>query len=108
MILKTATTAAHLKIIKYYKDYIATRPSLIAFICDPRLKLAALGFLYSQDGGDRSQPYNRAKQHFLQVYSEYQKRASGLATWERARAANMREEGDDIDNDKEIAINEDA
>jgi hypothetical protein len=74
--------------IDYYKEAISSRHSFVAIICDPRYKLKALEFLFDASGGIESTGYKRAKIHFQYIYSQYQKRAIGLAKLERQRLEN--------------------
>jgi hypothetical protein len=60
----------------------------VAIICDPRYKLKALEYLFDASGGAESTGYKRAKGHFQHTYSQYQKRAVGLAELERQRLQN--------------------
>ena len=51
----------------------------------PHTHLKALEFLFDASGGIESTGYKRAKGHFQHTYSQYQKRAVGLAELERQR-----------------------
>jgi hypothetical protein len=87
-ILKLAAKAAYKVIEEYYKEAISSRYSFVAIICDPRYKLKALEFLFNASSGIESTSYKRAKIHFQHTFSQYQKRAIGLAELERQRLEN--------------------
>ena len=72
----------------YYEEAISSRHSFVVIICDPRYKLKALEFLFNALGGIKSTGYKRVKIYFQHTYSQYQKRAVGLAELERQRLEN--------------------
>jgi len=87
-ILQIVAKAAYTVIMEYYNMAIATRHSFVAILCDPRYKLAALEYLFDAQGGRNSPGYIKAKAHFQHTYSQYNKRAVGLAELERQRIEN--------------------
>jgi hypothetical protein len=87
--LQSAAIAAHEVIDHYLKKALNSRHSCVAMLCDPRYKLNILRYLYAAEGGERSSVYTRAKAHFQSVFSSYQRRAIGLAEWDRQQAENV-------------------
>lgn len=81
--LQSAAFATSKVITQYYNTAIKSRHSFVAIICDPRFKLASIAYLFKADGGSQSSVYNLAKAHFFTTYSQYQRRADGLALYER-------------------------
>jgi hypothetical protein len=86
--LKAAAEAAYKALSDYLNKAINTRHSCVALLCDPRYKLEILEFLYEAEGGENSPVYKKAKAHFQHVFSYYQRRAVGLAEWDRQQAEN--------------------
>jgi hypothetical protein len=87
--LKAAAKAAYKILSDYYKKALATRHSFVAIICDPRYKLSVLAFMFDAEGGVESLLYKKGKAHFEHVYSQYNRRAVGLAEHERVRLENL-------------------
>jgi hypothetical protein len=88
-LLKAAAKAAYKILSEYYKKALATRHSFVAIICDPRYKLSVLAFMFEAEGGAESVAYKKGKAHFEHVYSQYNRRAIGLAELERIRLENI-------------------
>jgi len=87
-VLQAAAKAAHSVIMEYYNKAIATRHSFVAILCDPRYKLSALKYLFDAQGEKDAPGYTKAKAHFQHTFSQYNKRAVGLAELERQRLEN--------------------
>jgi len=87
--LKAAAIAAYKILSDYYKKALTTRHSFVAIICDPRYKLSVLAFMFDAEGGVNSPLYKKGKAHFEHVYSQYNRRAVGLAELERVRLENL-------------------
>jgi hypothetical protein len=93
--LKAAAIAGHTVLTKYYKKALTTRHSFVAIICDPRYKLEVLSYLFEADGGVNAVQYKRGKAHFEHVYSDYKRRANGLADLERRRLEDAARDAQD-------------
>lgn len=81
--LCTLSTAAHAVLLKYYKKSMQTRHSFVATILDPRYKLEVFRYLYEAEGGEQSTAYKKAKAHFNNAFSQYQRREVKIAEYAR-------------------------
>ena len=88
-LLKAAAKAAYKILSEYYKKVLITRYSFVIIIYDPWYKLSVLVFIFNTKGGAESVAYKKGKAHFEHVYSQYNRRAVGLAELERIRLENI-------------------